>query len=236
MLKKGASFPVHFWLRKSRQVSPYRWKREQSQLPRKDSHLAVDYAELTANLCRFYDFTGKVVLFVGAGGRQLLDPSITTTKLIAIDRDIDALRELKRNIAAKGMRASVDVIHADFEDVTLSGDVVYFEFCLHETVDPQKALAHARALAPNIVVFDHLPGSEWAYYAAEEEKVRRSAEAMKRIGIRRRETFCTAQRFQDHVELLAKVAPQGTVAIERVQHFAGAMNIVIPMSYELALL
>ena len=109
------------------------------------------------------------------------------------------------------MQASVDVVHADFEEVILSGDVVYFEFCLQETVDPQKALAHTRALAPNIVVFDHLPGSDWAYYAGEEERVCRSAEAVKRFGIRRRETFCTAQRFQDHVELLAKVAPQGTV-------------------------
>jgi ubiquinone/menaquinone biosynthesis C-methylase UbiE len=198
--------------------------------------VAADYRQLTEDLSRFYNFTGKVVLFVGAGGRQLLDPSIETKKLIAIDQDVESLRELKTNVAAKGRHDSVEVIAAGFEKVTLCGDVVYFEFCLHEMNDPQEALAHARTLAPDIVVFDHSPGSEWAFHAAEEEKVRRSAEAMKRFGIRRRETFCTAQRFQDHVELLAKVAPQGTVAIERVQHFAGARNIVIPMSYELALL
>ncbi len=40
------------------------------------------------------------------------------------------------------------------------------------TKDPQKALAYARTLAPKIVVFDHSPGSEWAFYAAEEGKVR----------------------------------------------------------------
>jgi hypothetical protein len=198
--------------------------------------LAADYNELTATLRCFYDFTSKIVLFVGPGGRQFLDPSIITKKLIRIDRNVKNLGELKKNLTAKGMRDSVEVVGADFEDVTLSGDVVYFEFCLHEIIDPQKALAHARALAPDVVVFDHLFGSDWAYYAAEEEKVRRSAEAMKRFGIRRRETFRTAQRFKDHVELLANVAEQGPLAIQRVQIFAGSTNIAIPMTCELALL
>jgi ubiquinone/menaquinone biosynthesis C-methylase UbiE len=206
------------------------------QLPRKDFDLAVDHEELTGNLRRFYDFTGKTVLFVGAGGRQFLDPSFKTKRLIAIDRNVEALGELKRKIAARGEQGSLNVRGADFEEVTLSGDTVYFEFCLHETVDPQKTLAHARALAPDVVVFDHSPGSDWSFYVAEEERVRRSAEAMKRFGIRRRETVRIQQRFNDYVELLAKVAEQGTVAIQRVQRFAGTTNIVIPMNCELALL
>ncbi|HLZ52187.1 MAG TPA: hypothetical protein VKP61_15680 [Candidatus Acidoferrum sp.] len=102
--------------------------------------------------------------------------------------------------------------------------------------DPIGALAHAHTLAPDIVVFDHSPGSVWAFHAAEDEKVQRSAEAMNRFGIRRRETFCTAQHFQDHNELLGKIASQGPAAIERVQHFAKATNIIIPMSYGLSLL
>jgi hypothetical protein len=66
--------------------------------------------------------------------------------------------------------------------------------------------------------------------------VRRSSEAMNRIGIRRCENFRTEQRFRDHGELHAKVAVQGLMAIERAQRFAGATKIVIPMSYQLALL
>lgn len=198
--------------------------------------MAVDYARLAENLRRFYDFACKVVLFVGAGGGQLLDPSVRAKKLIAIDQNAEALRELKAKIAAKGLQDSVEVVGAKFEDVTLCGDVVYFEFCLHEMADPEKALAHARTLAPDIVVFDHLPDSDWAFYAAEEDKVRRSAEAMKRFGVRRREVFLTEQRFRDHAELLAKVAVQGPLAIQRAQRFAGTTNITIPMSYELALL
>ena len=108
--------------------------------------------------------------------------------------------------------------------------------CLHEMIDPEKALEHARTLASDVVVYDHLPDSDWAFYAAEEDKVRRSSETTNRFGIRRCERFRTEQRFRDHAELRAKVAEQGPVAIERTQRFAGTTNIVIPMTYQLALL
>jgi len=198
--------------------------------------LPTDYAKLSENLFRFYNFTNKVVLFIGAGGRQLLDPATRTKKLIAIDRDVEALRELKAKVTAQGLQDSVEVIGASFEEVTARGDTIYFEFCLHEMDDPEKALLHAKSLAPDIVVYDHSPGSEWIYYGAEEDKVACSAAVMHRFGIRRRQTFEAEQRFTNFAELLAKVSPQGLLAIERIQQFAGAANIVIPMSYELNLL
>ena len=198
--------------------------------------MATDYAQLTKNLLRFYDFTNKAVLFVGAGGRQLLDPSAGTKKLIAIDQDVEALRELAANVAAKGIQGSMEVVGSKFEDVALSGDVVYFEFCLHEMADPQKALTHAKNLARDTVVFDHSPDSEWIFYGAEEDKVRSSTQAMERFGLKGRERFHTEQRFEDYAELLAKVSAQGPTAIQRAQRFAGATNIVIPMRYELNLL
>jgi hypothetical protein len=102
--------------------------------------LATDYAKLTENLSRFYDFTDKEVLFIGAAGRQLLDPDTRTRKLIAIDKDVETLKDLKAKIVAQGLQDSVSVVGASFEDVTLHGDVVYFEFCLHEMDDPEKAL------------------------------------------------------------------------------------------------
>ena len=198
--------------------------------------MATDYAKLTENLTRLYDFTDKVVLFIGAAGRQLLDPKIRTKKLIAIDKDVQALRDLKAKIVAQGLQDSVEIIGASFEEVTLGGDAVYFEFCLHEMDDPAKALIHAKSLAPDIVVFDHSPGSEWIYHGAEEDKVSRSFATMEHFGIRRRQTLHAEQRFANYVELLAKVSPQGSLAIERARRFAGAVDIVIPMSYELNLL
>jgi hypothetical protein len=198
--------------------------------------LATDYAKLTENLSRFYDFTGKVVLFIGAAGRQLLDPATDTRKLIAIDQEIEALQRLKEYLVAKGLQDSLEVVGASFDEVTRHGDTVYFEFCLHEMDDPGKALIHAKSLASDIVVYDHSPGSEWIYHGAEENKVSRSSAVMEQFGIRRRQTFQAEQRFGNYTQLLAKVSPQGPLAIERAQQFAGATDIVIPMSYELNLL
>jgi hypothetical protein len=198
--------------------------------------LATDYANLSENLSRFYDFTDKIVLYIGAAGRQLLDPATRTRKMIAVDRDVDALRDLKVKIAAQGLQDSVEVIGAGFEEVAIRADAVYFEFCFHEMDDPQKALTHAKSLAPDVVVYDHSPSSEWIYYGAEEGKVAHSFAVMERFGVRRRETFQAEQRFGNLDELLAKVGPQGPVAVERAQRFRGATNIVIPMRYELNLL
>jgi hypothetical protein len=198
--------------------------------------LAADYAQLTRNLLRFYDFTNKVVLFVGAGGRQLLDPSVGTKKLIAIDQNVEALRELAANVAARRIQISMEVMGSKFEEVAVTGDVTYFEFCLHEMADPETALTQAKNLARDIVVFDHSPDSEWSFYGAEEDKVRRSTQAMERFGLRDRKRFQTEQRFKDYAELLAKVSAQGPTAIQRVQRFAGATDIVISMPYELDLL
>ena len=205
-------------------------------ISRKRSKLATDYAQLTANLLRFYDFKDKVVLFVGAAGRQLLDISAGTRKLIAIDQDVEGLRELTAKVAATGLQDSVEVIGSSFEDVALSGDVVYFEFCFHEMADPYNAVAHAKNLARDVVVFDHSPGSQWIFYGAEEDHVRRSAQAMERFGLRRHQSFHTDQRFANYAELFAKVSPQGPTAIRRIRRFVGATNIVIPMDYELNLL
>ena len=201
--------------------------------------MAADVHQLSASLRRFFDFTGKVVLYVGAGGRQLLGPGFGASKVIAIDRDVEALRELEadpRASMAGGMPGAVEVVCADFAEVALLGDVVYFEFCLHEMTDPRYALAHAATLAPDVVVLDHAPDSDWAFLAAEEELVRRSAEAIQGFGVRCCERFRADQRFKDYAELLAKIAGQGTVAVNRAQRFAGATDIVIPMSCELALL
>ena len=149
------------------------------------------------------------MLFIGAAGRQLLDPATRTKKLIALDKDAEALRELKANILAESLQDSVEVIGARFEEVTLRGDVVYFEFCLHEMEDPDKALIHAKSLVPDIVVYDHSSGSEWIYYGAEEDKVSRSSAAMERFGIRRRQTFHAEQHLGNYAELLARWLPKG---------------------------
>lgn len=198
--------------------------------------MAADYARLTRTLHDFYDFTGRTVLFVGAGTKQLFDTTTKTRKIVAIDKDDAALTDLRAMVAARGLEGAFDVVSARFEDVASPADVVYFEFCLHEMDDPEAVLAHAKSLAPDVVVFDHSPGSEWIYFGAEEQPVARSAGAMVRTGIRRRQQIRAEQRFRDHAELLDKIRQQGPTAIDRARRFAGATGIVIPMDCELNLL
>ncbi len=198
--------------------------------------MATDYAKLAVDLGRFYDFSGKVVLYVGAGTRQLLDPAAPIRRMIAIDKDETVLRELKAKVAAEAWGDRIALLAADFLQVELHGDVVYFEFCLHEMNDPERALLHAKSLARDVVVYDHSPGSAWVFYCDEEEKVVRSTAAMQRLGVRRRETFSNVQRFADHTELLAKIGSQGPTAVDRARPFVMSKNIVIPMTYELDLL
>jgi hypothetical protein len=198
--------------------------------------LATDVARVIENLCRFYEFSGKTVVSVGAGGGQLIEYGRTARKVIAVDQDAESLKQLETAVHAKGMPEIFELVHSDFDEFGGRADVVLFEFCLHEMKEPLSALEHARTLAPDIVVLDHWPGSEWAFFVVEEEKVRVSRNAMERFGIRSEERFEAEQRFNDYDELLAKVSVQGPVAIERVSTFRGAANIVIPMVYGVALL
>lgn len=198
--------------------------------------VAADYAQMVAELQAFFDFTGKVVILVGAGGGKFIDACRGAKHLLAVDQDAEVLRQFEQVVRARGLQGKVNVICSDFLDVASRGDVVYFEFCLHEMEDPRKALSHARELAPEVLVFDHLPDSPWTYYTNEEEKVRRSTNVMMSCGVQRREIHQGAQRFRNHAELQAMLAPGGPVSLERIAGFRGMSEIVIPMSYGLAVL
>ncbi|MGB9203777.1 MAG: hypothetical protein WCB94_07335, partial [Terriglobales bacterium] len=129
----------------------------------------------------------------------------------------------------------VEIVEADFCATSPRGDVVYFEFCLHEMDDPTATLRHALTLAPEVLVFDHLPDSEWAFQGAEEDKVRRSTDAMANFHCLRQQAFRTEQRFEKYQQLLDKVSPQGALAMQRAERYRGAAEITIPMTYGLTL-
>jgi hypothetical protein len=198
--------------------------------------MAADYQQMLQNIRRFYGFSGKEVVAVGAGGGPLTDLVLESRKLIVIDNDPSAIRRWEAKVAAEGLRDRVDVIPADFCEVSPRGDVVYFEFCLHEMDDPGQALRHALTLAPEALIFDHLPDSEWAFHAAEEDKVRRSTDALAGFACARRQAFRTEQRFADYQQLRDKVSCQGEVALQRAERYRSMADIVIPMTYGLTLL
>jgi hypothetical protein len=198
--------------------------------------LATDIRRLVENLRAFHDLRGLSILSVGAGGGQLVDLYAEAARVVAVDSDSAALVQLERAVDARGARDRYELVEGDFFDVAPRADITVFEFCLHEIEDPVKALGRARSLAPDVLVFDHAPGSEWAYYTVEEDKVARSTRAMEASGIRRRAAFRGEQRFPGYAELRDKVASQGPAALERIASFRDVSDIVIAMEYLAALL
>jgi hypothetical protein len=198
--------------------------------------MATDIAIVIGNLTSFYDFRGKSVVHVGAGGGQFVGYAVNASRVVAVDPDAAAVAQLQTVIAALGLGDRFIVRQAGFESVAEPADVVFFEFCLHEIGDPAAALAHARTLAPETLVIDHAPDSHWAWYTAETEKAERSWAAVEQGGIRRQERFAGWQHFADAEALLQRVASLGEPAVSRARALAGTTNIEIPMTYRVAVL
>ncbi len=198
--------------------------------------MAADYKQMAQNIRDFYRFSGKQIVAVGAGNGPLTDLVLESKKLIVIDKDPVAIRFWETKVSAEGLQDRVQVIHADFCETSPRADVVYFEVCLHEMNDPRQALQHALTVAPEVLIFDHLPDSEWAFHAAEEDKVRRSTDALAELDCTRHQDFRTEQLFPEYQQLVEKVAPQGKVALERAERYRGMTDIAIPMTYGLTLL
>ena len=198
--------------------------------------MVVNRNRLTVNLTKFYDFKGKSVLYVGAGRGQLLGPASGVSKVAAVDCDAESLEGFRSEAKTKWAGIPIRFVPQYFESVNLEGDVVYFEFCLHEMLDPREALDHAHSLARDIVVMDHLPKSKWIFYGAEEAQVLLSAKAVRSFGIKRSERFTAQQKFKNCEELEARMSEQGEVSHKRVLALKGAKDIRIPMDYGLYLL
>ncbi len=198
--------------------------------------MATDIGLILKNLLDFYDFGAKTVVAVGAGGGQLAEYARPAQKVVAVDRDAAALKQLRAAAARLGLQERFEYWAGDFAECHCGGDVLLFEFCLHEMADPAGALAKALNLAPDVLVLDHAPGSPWVYYGAEDEKVVRSWQEAGRFPLVRQGSYAAQQRFANYGELFAKVKLQGEESLRRIEEFRERGNIVIPMSYRLALI
>lgn len=198
--------------------------------------MATDYPKLIANLLAFFDFKGKTVIDVGAGGGQLIEYGRTAGKVLALDYDAQAMETLREKLNIAGLADKFETILGDFYRMELEADVVLFEFSLHEMKDPGAAVEHARSMAPAVVVFDHGPGSEWSYFAAEDDKVAASWAALSRFPLKKKEIHEAVQFFNNYDELHQKVKSQGETSLARIERFKGQAGIRIPMSYGLALI
>lgn len=196
--------------------------------------MATDTAKILVNLASVYDFGGKSVVHVGAGGGQLVAWAAVARHVIAVDPDEEAVGRLRAAIEAHGLQERFTVRQAEFEAVTDRADVVFFEFCLHEMADPAAALRHARRLAPEAVVIDHSPDSPWAWHTAETDKAARSWEAVEGAGIRIERRFAGRQLFPDVEALVSRLASLGEPAVARARALGDVKGIDIEMLYRVA--
>ena len=188
------------------------------------------------NLLNFYDFQNKTIVSVGMGGGQFLAYSKVAEHVIAIDNDLNALNELEEKLVQNKLSEKFTLIHSDFKDVKLKGDVVLFEFCLHEMNEAQKMLEYAKNMAEDIVVVDHGTNSEWAYVADEKEKAENSWLQVLNNSVQKITTYQAEQFFEDYSELFEKVKIQGKNSIERIEKYKQSRQFIIPMEYTFALL
>ncbi len=198
--------------------------------------MATDYGTLVAQLLAFYDFRAKTVIDVGAGGGQLVAYGRAAGHVLALDNDARALEKLRERLKAEGLEDKFTPILGDFFRVDLRADAVLFEFSLHEMPDPGAAVERALGMAPDVVVFDHRPGSEWIYYGAEEDKVAASWAALARFPVVREREYENVQSFADYAELHERVKGQGKKSLARIEKYKGRRDIRIPMTYGLALI
>jgi SAM-dependent methyltransferase len=198
--------------------------------------MAADIAAILRNIESFYDFRGRSVLHVGAGGGQLIGYAARARSVLAVDSDPEAVARLERAIRDGNLEDRVAVVRQEFASVEKRADVVFFEFCLHEMDDPFHALLHAAGRAPEILVVDHGPRSRWAWHTCETEKAERSWAAVHRGSIAREAAFRDVQRFADYEELRARVEPLGAPALARIRPFENRRDIIIEMEYRMVLL
>jgi len=198
--------------------------------------MSTDLQAMVKKLCEFYDFTDKVVVSVGAGGGQFYEYAFPTWHVIAVDHDIWCLERLKESLLKEGILDGFTLVHSDFYEFKAEGDLLMFDYCLHEITDPEKAIHHALTMSARILINDHWPDSEWAYIANEEVKVKKCWEAIEKFNIQKIQRYEAFQFFHDYEELFQKVKGQGSNSIQRIQKYKGKKDIKIPMSYVFVLI
>jgi len=198
--------------------------------------MATDINKMIDNLLKFFDFNNQTVISVGAGGGQFIEYGRNAKRVIAIDNDKEALSRLEDNLLKSRLNDKFTLINKDFYHAKMQGDVVMFEFCLHEMKNTETAIKHALTMAPTVLVNDHWPNSEWAYIVDEKEKVINSWEALKHFNVKKIQRYDTVQFFHDYDEVYQKVKVQGENSINRISQYKDKKDFTIPMSYGFALI
>jgi ubiquinone/menaquinone biosynthesis C-methylase UbiE len=193
--------------------------------------MATDIQQVIGNVKKQYKMDNRVVITAGAGGGQFVDYYETAAHIYGIEKEETAMAMLKNKIEEKGLEGKYECIQSDYFDIEIKGDVVVFEFSLHEMNDIKKAMEKGKKIAQEILIIDHSWKSEWITYVDEVEKVERVKEYIDRNKPKKIEHFSGIQKFKDYNELKEKVKIQGKKALDSIEKFMGQKNIKIEFGY-----
>lgn len=199
--------------------------------------MGLDLNKVVKDLKEFYPLKGKSVLHVGIGGGAMLAYTADAASITAVDNNPMVEKVLPPRLKALGMDGKTTLLYEDFYDFSSKEhfDVVFFEFCLHETADSLKAVEYAKRFADDVLIIDHTPDSRWSWYCCETEKITRSWDAMKGVGFREDVCRWAMQRYDSFDELSTKLSVAGDEAVRRVQELRGKEPVEIVMPYRLSL-
>lgn len=198
--------------------------------------MATDLIKMIENLLNFYDFDNKTVISIGAGGGHFFEYAYKTKHVIAVDIDVNGIESLRKVLIKEELLEKFTLVHSDFYDFKAEGDLLMFDYCLHEIENTNKAIGHALSMSHKVLINDHWPESEWAYIVDEDEKVRKSWKAINSINTHKITRFDTIQFFNNYAELYQKVKGQGEKTLRRIEKYKEKKDITIPMSYGMALI
>lgn len=198
--------------------------------------MATDVRKIIQNLMAVYDPSERTIIVVEGGGGQFIEYGRRAEQILSLDSDAEAIRLLRENLKKAGLEDRFTPILCDFYEARLKGDAVLFEFCLHEMSDPKAAIRQAQTMAPDIVVIDHWPDSEWSYYTAETEKVKASWEALESFPLKTKQSYEAVHLFNDYDGLYLKLKDQGEISRARIEKFGPQKNIAIPFTYGIAII
>jgi hypothetical protein len=194
-----------------------------------------DAQKIDKDLLEFYDFEDRTVITVGAGEGRFTEYGRNSTHVFTIDCNEDALVRFKETLDKAKLDYKFTLIRSDFYDCKKKGDVVLFEFCLHEMTDTKAAIMHALTMAPNVLITDWWPDSEWAYIADENEKVLNSWKSINKLNLKKVKRVDSQKFFRDYDELYQKVKSRGEKAVQRIEKYKDMTDFSIPVSYGIAL-
>ena len=187
------------------------------------------------NMYDFYDYSNKSVMIVGAGYGKLNGYANNANRIIAVDKDKEALSMLEKALEKDTMNSKYSLINDEMEKVNLNVDCVVFEFVLHQIDDIERAIDHAMRISKNVIMVNHKSNSEWINLVNEQDNAKRVEKVLQKYSIKRYIDYCSYILMSSYDKMVSQL--QNGLIIEKndpIKRYENRKDISIEMRYQIA--